>query len=746
MTYIDFRADTMLQYRNANWSYERRQGSRTEWRSTTSFEHLPFTDREIQGLIREGKLKVLCPRVVQKGEPAKVSKIHGERDYSEADWEEAHRKLLWVQAARKRRNSGKKLKSEDWLAAINEVWDKFGVNWNVLRGKRKGFPENRKPSIKSMQRWDVAAGVPPKAANLLNEHRRKGNFEDKVDAGVRELLNQMIKDEWMCRPAISMEVFKGKVAARINRRNKAERENGNPWNAPGEAAIQSSIDLFPAEEVLRSRYGDMAAHLAYGSGEAQEDPKAPLDRVELDSTPADLFVLDPVNGFPLGRPHIVVAIDRCTRMVLGWFVTFERPSVHALMQTLRNAILSKDYVDEMNTEHGWNIRHPCETYGVMRELALDRALENLAGHVAALAVKAGINRVVIMKRKAPWLKGCVERVIRTMSEQLLHPVRGTTLHNTLKLMDYNPAKDAVCTIDDLDHGLHKFFIDIYPREVRRSLNNARAIDLWRNLTKEYPVTSIDDVRSLDHFFGLTDKAAVRRSGISAHNMQYTSQELQRHFKTPKFRNAIRKADDKITYHLDPGDIGTIYVRLPHRPETITVPVAPKWRQYAKGLSLFHHKLIRRYTKSRALDANDADELMECRAELYDIMRGQAFGKRGAIRAAQTLARIEGIARYARSGDDVSTTAPGSDAHNRKGSRQTSSQPSNDTDTEIVANFAVQPIEPGTIWTDTSTDAQHVAPRIHRGYLIPQQSPDTDPHPAVETTDLIRRQGYMRPRQ
>jgi len=745
MTRVNYTAGMRLRYRNADWEYERRQDSKTEWRSTTSFEHIVFTDGELQKLVGQAKLKVLSNRTVEKGDQDRVSKVHGERDYSAVDWEEAERKLLWVLAARRRKKPGKKLKSADWKAAIEEVWQANRDTWKELRGARAGEPVRKKPCVKSLQRWDWDAGIPPKAENLLPEHRRKGNFDDRVDAGVRDILADMIESDWMCRPAISMEEFKQRIRVKINAHNK-RAGGGKKLAAPGEAAIQSSIDLFKPEEVLRKRHGDMAAYLAFGSGEAQEDPKFPLDRVELDSTPADLFVIDPINGFPLGRPHIVVAIDRYTRMVLGWFVTFEKPSVHALMQTLRNAILSKDYVAEMNEKHGWNIKHECETYGVPRELALDRARENIAGHVVKLSVKIGINRVLIMKGKAPWLKGCVERTIRTMSEKLLHPTKGTSFHNALMLMGYDPAKDAVCTIDDLDHGLHKYFIDIYPREPRRTLNNARAIDRWRDLTLECPVDGIGDVSKLDHFFGRTDTAAVRRSGISANNMQYTSPELQQHFGTPQFRNAMRKAGGKVTYHLDPGDISMIHVRLPHTPKTIRVPVAPKWRKYAAGMSLFHHNAIRDYTRNKSRDANDADELLECKGELLEIMRGQAFGKKGAIRAAQTLARFEGLARYARSGDDTATTAPGSEAHRRRGQKAGVPAASNDLDDHGDGD------EP----TDEAADA------VEAEVTDPaaQAEPADDPAAGVEThvdepddQDLAdvavagtRRRGFMRRRK
>lgn len=431
-----------------------------------------------------------------------------------------------------------------------------------------------------------------------------------------------------------------------------------PFAIPKTAAVQSSIDAQPRDEVKRARYGDRAAFLSFGSGEAQEDPKAPLDRVELDSTPADLFVVDPESMLPLGRPTIVLCLDRCTRMILGWYVSFEKPSIHSLMQCLRSSILSKDYIAEMRQKHGWAIRHEPETFGVPRVLALDRALENISPQIAKFAVRAGINQIHLMGGKRPWLKGAVERVIRTMSERLLHPARGTTFHNTLMKMGYNPEKDAVCTLDDLDYALHKYFIDIYPREARRSLNNRRSIDVWRELTRKYPVDSIGEVGEVNHLFGRTDRGKPGRHGLNFERMQYFSKELLDYQTSPAFQNALKDGDGKVEFYIDTADLSEIVIQLPHREESIVVPVAPKWRRYAEGLSLFHHRKIREYALENSRAANVVDDLLLCKIELMDIMRGGFNGKRGSVRSGQMLARMQGVARRSRSGRDAQSSVRG----------------------------------------------------------------------------------------
>lgn len=662
MSYIRLRQGAWLEHLNRRCAFERRQGHLTEWRATDgSFEHFTFTDAEIQAGIARGKMTLFNGHGRPPAQAANVSKIHGVRKPSAADIEEAGRKLEYVLAVHKAGCANPEAKPSEWLAAIDAVWLEKGRHWTRLRGGRAGEPVN-KPDLKTVRGWTADAGAKPKIDPLISRHRHKGNYIDRVEQEIRDLLDQMVNEHWKAHPPIDMDTFKTLVHGRIKELNAALPEGATPFRLAGVSAIRSSIDAVPLDEMMEARRGKPRTFYKYGSAEAQKDPKAPLDRVELDATTADLFVVCSRTGLPLGRPTIVICIDRCTRMVLGWFVTFEKPSILALMQCLRNSILAKTYIAEMNEEHGWNIRHECKTFGIPMSLTLDRALENVAHHVAKLALRIGINEVHIMGGKKPWLKGCVESTIGTMSEKLLHPTKGTSFHNALMRMGYDPTKDAVCTVDDLDHGLHKYFIDIYPREPRRSLNNRRAVDVWDELTRRHPVDSVSSIDDLDHLFGRTDSAVPGRHGINANSMQYFSKELLELQRNSRFQRALAKQGGALEYGLDPADIGRIHVQLPHEERTIIVPVAPKWREYATGLSLFAHRRIRAYASETARAANDADQLLQCKLELLEIMRGTALRPKGGIAARQTLARFEGVARTARSGDDASNSVPGSPAH------------------------------------------------------------------------------------
>jgi putative transposase len=672
-------AGAFLDYHGNRLRFERRQDKKTEWRSTTTLEHHLFTDLEIQKGIASGDIKLFGCGPPKEG---RISVVHGRRRPTNKDEIEADRKLHYVLAIHRHRLLRPDATPDDWEAAIDEVWEDVGRTWKRLRGDRKGSPQP-KPCLRSVRRWVADAGPKPCRKKLIPRHRHKGNYTDRITPAVRSIIQRCIDSDYLKRPAITIYRLQEIIHGAVLEYNKTLPDHFPREKLPGLTAIFTSLAGLPQDEVLRARFGDMAAFIKHGSAEAQANPKFPLDRVELDSTPADLIVVDFETGLPIGRPHIVLIIDKCTGMVLGWFITFEYPGLLALMQCLRNAMLAKTYVAEMNEKHGWNIRHECETYGVPVVLALDRARENISEHVARMAVKAHINEILILGGKKPWLKGLIERTIRTISERLFHAAPGTTFHNTLARLGYDSAKDAVCTMEDLEYALNKFFIDVYPRETSRSRGNRRRIDLWRDGIRKKPLISVEDVADLDHLFGRTERAQVGRYGINHLNMQYYSRELIGYLSSSAFQKALAKDGGKVEFFLDPADLGQIQVRLPHIEKTIHVPVAAKWREYATGLSFWHHKAIRAYALAEARQANDADELLRCKLELIEITRSAAAGKKGALKARKTLARMEGDSRISRSGSRTSTSVRGITPA-AEPARDSAPRPSNDAGTILTA--------------------------------------------------------------
>lgn len=205
MSYINLRSGDYIDYLNMRCRFERRQDHRTEWRSTTSFEHFAFTDAEVQQLIRKGELKLYAGGA-QPPQAHKISKVHGQRGPTSADEEEARRRLTYVTEIHDRALLREDATPSMWEEAIDRIWQDEGCHWKRLRGSRQGHPVD-KPSLKTVRRWVAKAGNPPKLKNLLPAHRYKGNYDDRLDPEVRALLDELVLSHWMKRPRIEMDAF-----------------------------------------------------------------------------------------------------------------------------------------------------------------------------------------------------------------------------------------------------------------------------------------------------------------------------------------------------------------------------------------------------------------------------------------------------------------------------------------------------------------------------------------------------------
>ena len=66
-----------------------------------------------------------------------------------------------------------------------------------------------------------------------------------------------------------------------------------------------------------------------------------LEQVQIDHTVIDLIVVDERERQPIGRPYLTVAIDGCSRCILGMVVTLDAPSAVSVGLCLAHAAIDK---------------------------------------------------------------------------------------------------------------------------------------------------------------------------------------------------------------------------------------------------------------------------------------------------------------------------------------------------------------------------------------------------------------------
>ena len=508
--------------------------------------------------------------------------------------------------------------------------------------------DSRPPRHTTIWRWRRRTGEHPSASLLVDRDEAKGNRQSRLAPEVRDIIGAAIDTRYLKRERIPMTELLEHVEAHINLVNETRVEK---LRHPSYGVIRTAVRALSPRDVVEARHGGAAAALRFDPVRHQRAPEAPLDLVEIDHTKADMFVIDGATHLPIGRPWITLAMDRCTRMPFGIYIGFDPPSVHSVMQCLRNGMLPKTYVGSLAAETGWKIKHAWPVCGRPRELSVDRGMEFVGGDLEDFGAAAGID-IRLSPRKKPWYKGAIERYIGTLNRHFLQRQRGSTFGSVLERGDYDPAKNAVVSFDMLQVIVHRWLLDIYACGKHAGLGDV-PMRAWDELTRRFPISPITDVADLDMLFGKVEQRRLDRAGILLDGIQYISDDVVAWLADPEFVRLSPRAAVKLRY--DPADLGGIRVLDPCTGHYLPVPAGERDREYAEGLSIWQHKQVMRFRRERMGGAQDREGRSRARREIAELVDAAWADGKSSTRTRQRLARHLGVGRLAMAGDSTSTS-------------------------------------------------------------------------------------------
>lgn len=623
MTRLAIVSTHRLKYRGKDFRYVQRRNEHLDWTCDVTREYLTLTDGDLAELIRAGEAAIYIPHAQKRGGARQVDAVADLSLVPEDELASARRRLAYVMALHDEGLAyGAPAQSVD--ACIGET------------GRRMGDPNV--PNCRSVSRWVKKAGYPPQITKLVTQNYKKGNRSDRLSHEERRILENMIDEHYLRRPPITVKELVSRIRHEVNVRNEL-RIPDDQLEHIEEKAVTLAIGRRDPETVEAARYGHARARQKYDRVDKQKDPRAPLDLIELDHTPSDIFVLLPDGS--ACRPIIGTAIDRCTRMPWGIHIGFDPPSIHTLGQILRNGILPKTYVGKKIASGDWgDIENEWNVYGRPKAIRLDRALENISEQCEVIAQSVGILEIERCEGRRPQQKGAVERFIGNLNKSLLQQQRGTTFSNVVARGDYDPQKNALLTFPDLLWYVHKWLIDVYARSGHSGRRDV-PYRLWDELTIRFPVEPLSNVHELDCIFGRSAVAKLTREGIKFKYIQYISDELIALLRSPEFLKSL-PADRQVTFRFDAGNLEEIRVYLPHRDRYLTVPCGPYWKDLVTGVSVWEHQATIDHVNQTMKSAVDRDALARARTALFQ-MNGLSYGPRS-----------EGIGRYALAGENTET--------------------------------------------------------------------------------------------
>ena len=294
----------------------------------------------------------------------------------------------------------------------------------------------------------------------------------------------------------------------------------------------------------------------------------PLDIVQIDHTKADVTVVDPVTRRPLGRPTLTVAIDVHTRMVLGFHLSLEPPSLLAVALCLTHAVMDKSHwlaARGVGTE--WPGR------GIPKMIHVDNGAEF---HARAFKIACSEYQIDLQHRPpgTPRYGGHIERLIGTMMGAV-HLLPGSHFSNIFERGDLDAEAEAVMTLREMEVWLALEITRSYHARAHRALDTT-PIAVWAAGVDDVTLRMPSNLRQFLVDFLPSEQRVLQRDGLHLFHIRYWSDEL---------RWLMGQGGRKFTLKYDPRDLSRIFVLtedgiIEARPADLTRPAITLWEHRA----------------------------------------------------------------------------------------------------------------------------------------------------------------------
>jgi len=418
-------------------------------------------------------------------------------------------------------------------------------------------PVEAPPSARNVRKWYrlyYASGQDVRV--LLDLHCLKGNRKDRYPAWVKNSVEKII-DSAIAVPTPSRYTHAWNLACEEVRRNSDEIERPLPDIAKlrgGTALLGKNLlsrwvarrDQF---KLAVRQIGVYEARRRFSVVELGPQGDHPNHQWETDHTLLDVFVVDELRGKAYGRPWLTVMMDRFSRCITGYSLSFAPPSWVAIMDTMRVAIAPKDDILKALCAGKHKIDKTWDCFGIPDSLITDHGREFKSQSLDETLAVLNTKPFQVKKRK-PWLKGKIERWFGTL-EDVIHTIPGTTFSKFYQREFYQSEKFAVMTLPQLNFLVAKWIVDVYHQKKHSKLKCA-PIDMWLDgVVVHKPPRKLPD-SLLQPLMGLVVNRSLRKGGVKYLGLRWDSQAFA------LLRGRLPEKGADVMIRIDPRDLNTAF--------------------------------------------------------------------------------------------------------------------------------------------------------------------------------------------
>jgi putative transposase len=477
--------------------------------------------------------------------------------------------------------------------------------WPLILLAAAEINDAQPPSTITVYRWHRRYCRDKDSRALIPRTDLRGPRAVRQGEKILHLASDAIDEACKASPMASGQSIYTRLLTKIDAENRFLAEKSQ-LKAPSLRTVYRMLLRIDAFDRTVLREGKIETEKKFAIVKAGVKTSQILERVEIDHTPLDLFLIDERSKLPLGRPTLTVVIDHYSRMLLGFHLSFGNPSTAAVMGALRHAILPKatlhNVIPELASEHDW------VCYGRPDVLVVDNGMEFHGNDLDSVAYDLGI-RIQFCPKHQPRFKGVVERYLGTCNRFFAHQLPGTSLSRWHLRGDYDPLKHAVLTLTEFHQLFQKWVLDVYAQTVHRGTRETPWARWHQGLQRREPELP-ESANALEQRIGLVEERSLRADGILLHGIQYSGDTLG-----PILRTF--GPGTKVRVLFNPEDLGEIMVWGPNSPDPVSVLALDQ--TYAGGLTSLQNKLIRAAIRENGASQQDVGALVAAKQSIVSAV-------------------------------------------------------------------------------------------------------------------------------
>lgn len=486
--------------------------------------------------------------------------------------------------------------------------------------------ETKPPGVTTVYRWYRRFSQGNDGRSLIPRYDLRGQKTRRQSPRMLELLAEAMTEAFNATPLATGQNIYSRLLSKVDTENRRSL-TCTPVVAPSSRTVHRMLANADLYEMTVLKEGKASADRRFRVGKVGVKTTRILERVEIDHTPLDLFLVDERTWLPLGRPTLTIAIDHFSRMPLGYYLSYGSPSAAAVVGALRHGILPKPAIDaaikKLVIENRW------PTYGIPEIVVADNGLEFHGIDLDGVAFDLGFVLVFCPKRQ-PRFKGVIERYLKTVNYYFAHQLPGVSFARFHLRGDYDPQTCALMTLAEFKHLFEKWVVDVYAQTKHSGLGTTPWKRWHEGLAAHEPQLPAN-LQMLQQRIGQSAARKLRRDGFELNGIRYNGDVL-----APILRRYGEGVEIRVVF--DPEDLGDVHVWGPDDTEPHLVQALDL--AYARGMTARQNALIRQTLREEGANAEDRVALQRARNDITQAVAELMISRKQ--KARQRSAAIRGI--------------------------------------------------------------------------------------------------------